>query len=181
MVLDNTPVHARIIHAATGEQRDVVVAFLLMDDPADDGLTTGWYWAEASRLSKAGWPQAVGNNQGPFRDAGTAFLAAENYTIQRLALAIRLRQAAGLVAAGEIDASPAEIAAWLQSIHDEDRRSGWARVTPVGPDPDARRWTDDKAELRHILATGTVPDERDESCRKWFRRLWRRGGIRRDD
>ena len=166
MLLDTLPVHAPITHAATGEERQIAAVLLLMNDPADDGLTSGWYWTAVPRnpepedlKSKRRWREAVGNRQGPFRDANTAFAAAENHTPQGAALAARLDQAAALLAAGEIDASPAAVGAWLQAAGDEDRRNGRSAVSPVGPDPEAQPPRNDRAELDEILTTGTVPDD----------------------
>ena len=166
MLLDTLPVHAPITHAATGEERQIAAVLLLMNDPADDGLTTGWYWTAVPRnpepedlKSKRRWREAVGNRQGPFRDANTAFAAAENHTPESAALAARLNQAAALLAAAEIDASPAAIGAWLQAAGDEDRRNGRSAVNPVGRDPEAQPPRNDRAELDEILTTGTVPDD----------------------
>ena len=177
MLLDTLPVHAPITDAASGEQRQVAAVLLLMNDPADDGLTTGWYWAAVPRnpepedlKSKRRWREAVTNRQGPFRDANAALAAAENHTPDGAALAARLEQAAALLAAGEIDASPAAIAAWLQTASDEDRVKGRSAASPVGPDPEAAPPRNDPAELDQILATGTVPDDGDED-----------GGDRSDD
>ena len=166
MLLDTLPFHAPITHAATGEERQVAAALLLMNEPADDGLTTGWYWTAVPRnpepedlKSKRHWREAVSNRQGPFRDANTAFVAAENHTPEGAALAARLSQAATLLAAGEIEASPAAVGAWLQAAGDEDRRNGRSAVSPTGPDPKAQPPRNDRAELDEILATGTVPDD----------------------
>ena len=46
MLLDTLPRHGPVSDPGTGEERRVAVALLLMNDPADDGLTTGWYWTE---------------------------------------------------------------------------------------------------------------------------------------
>ena len=166
MLLDTLPVHAPITHAASGEERQIAAALLLMNEPADDGLTTGWYWTAVPRnpepedlKSKHRWREAVRNRQGPFRDANTALAAAENHTAEGAALAARLSQAAALLAAGEIEASPAAINAWLQAAGDEDRRNGRSAISPVGPDPDAQPPRKDRAELDEILTTGTVPDD----------------------
>ena len=166
MLLDTLPVHAPITHAATGDERQIAAVLLLMNDPADDGLTTGWYWTAVPRnpepedlKSKRRWREAVGNRQGPFRDANTAFAAAENHTPEGAALAARLEQAAALLAAGEIDASPAAVSAWLQAAGNEDRRNGRSALSPVGPDPEAKPPRNDRAELDEILKTGTVPDD----------------------
>ena len=165
MLLDTLPVHAPITHAVTGEERQVAAVLLMMNDPADDGLTTGWYWTVVPRnpepedlKSKRRWREAVGNRQGPFRDANTAFAGAENHTPEKVALAARLSQAAALLAAGEIEASPAAVGAWLQAAGDEDRRNGRSATRPVGPDPEAQPPRNDTADLDEVLTTGAVPD-----------------------
>ena len=42
MQIDTLPVHAAVPDPETGEDRQVAAALLLMNDPADDGRTTGW-------------------------------------------------------------------------------------------------------------------------------------------
>lgn len=157
MQIDTLPVHAAVPDPETGEDRQVAAALLLMNDPADDGRTTGWYWTEVPRNPEPGdlksgrrWTAAVANHQGPFRDANTALAAAASHTPQGAALAARLGQAAELLRAGEIDATPAAIAAWLGE-------TGGA-AEPIGPDPDAKRTPTDSDELRKTLAEGETPD-----------------------
>ena len=157
MQIDTPPVHAPVPDPRSGEDRQVAAALLLMNDPADDGRTTGWYWTEVPRNPeprdlKSGrrWVAAVANHQGPFRDATTALAAAANHTPQGAALAARLGQAVELLRAGEIDATPAAIAAWIGE-------TGGA-TQPIGPDPDAKRTREDPDELRKMLAEGEIPD-----------------------
>ena len=155
MQIDTLPVHAPAPDPQSGEDRRIAAALLLMNDPADDGRATGWYWTVVPRdpeprdlKSRQRWTDAVANGQGPFRDANTALAAAGNHTPQGAALAARLEQAAALLRAGEIEATAEAIAEWLVE-------SGPA--TPVGPDPEARRTGDDPDEVRTML-DGEVPD-----------------------
>ena len=155
MQIDTLPVHAPAPDPQSGEDRRVAAALLLMNDPADDGLATGWYWAVVPRdpeprdlTSKQRWTGAVANGQGPFRDANTALAAAGNHTPQATALAARLEQAAALLRAGEIEATAEAIAEWLAEA---------GPATPVGRDPEATRSRDDPDEVRTML-DGEVPD-----------------------
>jgi len=155
MQIDTLPVHAPVTDPATGEERRIAAALLLMNDPADDGRTTGWYWSEVPRNPETGdlksrgrWTAAVASQQGPFRDANAALAAAENHTREGAALAARLEQAAGLLRGGEIEATPAAIAAWLGEA---------GPATPVGRDPDAKRGTENPEQVRTML-DGEVPD-----------------------
>ena len=161
MQIDTPPVHAPAPDPETGEERRVAAALLLMNDPADDGLATGWYWAvmppnpEGRDLtSRQRWTDAVDRSQGPFRDANTALAAAENHNPYAAALATRLEQAAALLRAGEIETTPDAIAGWLAE-------SGPA--APVGPDPEAERTADDPVEARKLL-DGEVPDPEEENA-----------------
>ena len=155
MQIDTLPVHASVADPESGEDRQVAASLLLMHDPADDGLATGWYWTVVppnpeprDLTSRQRWTDAVTNGQGPFRDANTALAAAANHTPQAAALAARLEQAAALLRAGEIDATAAAIAEWLGQA---------GPAAPVGPDPDATRSRDDPDEVRTML-DGEVPD-----------------------
>jgi hypothetical protein len=157
MQIDTLPVHAPVPDPESGEDRQVAVALLLMNDPADDGRTSGWYWTEVPRnpepedlMSRQRWTGAVAAQQGPFRDANTALAAAENHTPEGLALAARLGQAAELLRAGEIEATPETVADWL-------RNTGGA-TAPLGPDPEGARDREDPDELQRMLAEGEVPD-----------------------
>ena len=159
MLLDTLPRHGPVPDPGTGEERRVAVALVLMDDPADDGLTTGWYWTEVPNepkpedlKSKRRWRDAAAAGQGPVRDAAAAFAAAENHTREGRALAARLAQAAALLRAGEIEASASAIAKWLTA----------EGATPVGPPPDAGQPADDRTETDRILTTGVVPDDEDD-------------------
>ena len=160
MRIDTMPVHAPVADPATGKQRQVAAGLLLMDQPEDDGLTTGWYWTEVPRnpepedlVSRRRWTAAIANQQGPFCDANTAFSAAGNHTPETAALAARLTQAAALLRAGEIDATPEAITEWLAAGGD---------TQPIGPDPDAMRTPDDPDETRRMLAEGEVDDSAGE-------------------
>ena len=155
MQIDTLPVHAPAPDPQTGEDRQVAAALLLMNDPADDGRATGWYWTVVPRdpeprdlKSRQRWTGAVANGQGPFRDANTALAAAGNHTPQGAALAARLEQAAALLRAGEIEATAEAVAGWLIET---------GPATPVGPDPSARRTPDDAAQTRELL-DNEVPD-----------------------
>ena len=155
MQIDTRPVHAPVPDPQSGEDRRVAAALLLMTDPADDGLATGWYWTAVppdpeprDLTSRQRWTDAVANGQGPFRDANTALAAAGSHTPQGAALAARLEQAAALLRAGEIEATAEAIAEWLIEA---------GPATPVGPDSEARRNGDDPAETRELL-DGEVPD-----------------------
>jgi len=161
MQIDTLPVHAPVPDPTSGETRQVAAALLLMNDPVDDGRTTGWYWTEVPRNPeppdlKSGrrWTAAVTNHQGPFRDAHAALAAARNHTPQAAELAARLDQAAELLRAGEIDATPAAIAEWLGETGGATR--------PEGPDPGAKQTQEDPGELRRMLAEGEIPDPDDE-------------------
>ena len=170
MLLDTLPVHASVTDATNGEPRQVAAALLLMNEPADNGLTTGWYWtvvprnpAPADIKSAQRWRDAVANRQGPFRDANAALAAAENRTPEDDALATRLNQAASLLAAGEIEATPAGIAEWLNTAADTDRAA-----PPVGPAPMEPTTADPgtsvaRHELETLLRTGMVPDDADDA------------------
>ena len=156
MQIDTLPVHAPVPDPESGEDRQVAAALLLMNDPADDGRTTGWYWTAVPQnpeprdlTSRQRWTDAVANGQGPLRDANTALAAAGNHTPQGAALAARLEQAAALLRAGEIDATPEAIAEWLGAGGD---------TQPIGPDPDAMRTPDDPDEARRMLAEGEIND-----------------------
>ena len=163
MQIDTMPVHAAVSDPQTGEPRQVAAALLLMNNPADDGLTTGWYWTEVPRnpdpqdlRSRQRWTEAVTGRQGPFRDANAALAAAENHSPQAAELAGRLEQAAELLRAGEIDATPAAIAEWLGETSGE--------AEPIGPDPDARTTPEDPQEAQSALK-GEIPDpETDEDA-----------------
>ena len=157
MQIDTTPVHAAVtVNPDTLEQRQIASALLLMHSPADDGLTTGWYWTEVPEdpsaedlLSRQRWTAAITAGQGPFRDANTALAAAANHTPEAAALAARLGQAAELLRAGEIDATAAAIAEWLGE-------TGAAR--PVGPDPDTTTSPENPEETHRMLAEGEIPE-----------------------
>lgn len=155
MQIDTLPVHVAVTDPQSGEPRQVAAALLLMNDPADDGLTTGWYWTDMPRnpephdlKSRRRWTEAVVNNQGPFRDANAALAAAENHSPQAATLGARLEQAAELLRAGEIEATPAAIAEWLGNDSD---------AQPIGPDPDPEPTPEDLEETRKALA-GEIPD-----------------------
>ena len=166
MLLDTLPVHASVTDAMSGEPRQVAATLLLMNEPADNGLTTGWYWTVVPRNPGAAdlksaqrWRDAVANRQGPFRDANAALAAAENHTPEGDALATRLNQAASLMAAGEIEATPAAIAEWLHAATETDRTA-----PPVGPAPMKRTTvgpgaTAERDDLEILLRTGMVPDD----------------------
>ena len=161
MQIDTPPVHAQAPDPETGEDRRVAAALLLMNEPADDGRSTGWYWAVMPRdpeardlTSRQRWTDAVAGGQGPFRDANTALAAAENHNPQSAALAARLEQAAALLRAGEIDATADAIAEWLAEADP---------AAPVGADPDAKRTAEDPAETRKMFE-GDVPEAEDENA-----------------
>lgn len=163
MQIDSMPVHAAIRGQHDTEPRRIAAALLLMDDPADDGLTTGWYWAEVPSnpqsddlTSRERWTKAVHARQGPFRDGNTALQAAENPTPHATALAARLEQAAELIRSGEIDATPAAIADWL-GANTGDTQS-------VGPDPQARRTAENPHEARADLAGGVPEPEASDNA-----------------
>ena len=142
------------------------MALLLMNEPADNGLTTGWYWtvvprnpAPADLKSAQRWRDAIVNRQGPFRDANAALAAAENHTTEGDTLATHLNQAASLLAAGEIEATPAGIAEWLNTAADTDRAG-----PPVGPTPMEYTTADPgtstaRNELETLLRTGSIPED----------------------
>ena len=166
MLLDTLPVHASVTDAMSGEPRQVAAALLLMNEPTDNGLTTGWYWTVVPRnpapvdlKSAQRWRDAIVNHQGPFRDANAALAAAENHTPEGDALATRLNQAARLLAAGEIEATPAGIAEWLNAAAEADRTA-----PPVGPASMERTrgghgTNAARDELETLLRTGMVPDD----------------------
>ena len=161
MQLDTPPVQTPVPDPETGEDRRIAAALLLMDDPADDGLATGWYWSvmppepePRDLTSRERWTRAAVNGQGPFRDANTALGAAGNQTPQAAALAARHEQAAALLRAGEIDATAEAIAGWLADT---------GAATPVGPDADATPTSEDPAETRALL-DGDVPDADEEDA-----------------
>lgn len=171
MQLDTLPVHAAVTDAMSGEPRQVAAALLLMNEPADSLLTTGWYWtvvprnpAPADLKSAQRWRDAIVNHQGPFRDANAALAAAENHTPEGDALAISLHQAASLLAGGEIEATPAGIAEWLNAAADTNRTA-----PPVGPAPTKRTrvggpgTSTARNELETLLRTGVVPDDADDA------------------
>ena len=170
MLLDTLPIHASVTDAMSGEPRQVAAALLLMNEPADNGLTTGWYWtvvprnpAPADLKFARRWLDAVANRQGPFRDANAALAAAENHTPEGDALAIRLHQTASLLAAGEIESTPAGIAKWLNAAAEADRTA-----PPVGPAPmertrDGPGTTAERHELEMLLRTGMVSDDADDA------------------
>lgn len=170
MLLDTLPVHASVTDAMSGEPRQVAAALLLMNEPADSLQTTGWYWTVVPRnpapvdlKSAQRWRDAIVNHQGPFRDANAALAAAENHTLEGDALATRLKQAASLLAAGEIEATPAGIAEWLNTAADTDRAG-----PPVGPTPMERTTADPgtsaaRNELETLLRTSMVPDDADDA------------------
>ncbi len=145
MILGSPPEKAVILHEATGGEHHVATALLLMNEPEDDGLASGWYWtpvpANAGTEDLAAslrWRTACARQQGPFRDAGAALRAAERCTPERTATAILLRQAADAVLTGETPANPAHIANWIES-HEmlAAARGGEPPPPPVGPDPAA--------------------------------------------
>ena len=166
MLLDTLPVHASVTDAMSGEPHQIAAVLLLMNEPADNGLTTGWYWtvvprnpAPADLKSAQRWRAAIANRQGPFRDANAALASAENHTPEGDALATRLNQAASLLAAGEIEATPAGIAEWLNTAAETDRTA-----PPVGPAPIERTragpgTSAERDELETLLRTGRVPED----------------------
>ena len=167
MQIDTLPVHAPVPDPASGEEREVAAALLLMNEAADDGRTTGWYWAVVPRnpepedmKSRRRWTEAVTNHQGPFRDANTAIAAAENHTPQTTALATRLGQAAELLRAGEIDTTVEAISEWLLDAGAPDRGADTEPPAPVGPDPDAGAQDGDPEDTAAALR-GEIPDEGD--------------------
>ena len=120
MLLDHEPVHAAVTHETTGAEYRVATALVLMNDAADDGGTTGWYWTRVPEkpthdelVSTRRWREAVANRQGPCADAATALRAAACTSRGRDATARRLEQAAALIRGGELDATAAEIGRWL--------------------------------------------------------------------
>ena len=161
MQIDTPPVQTPVPDPETGEDRRIAAALLLMDDPADDGLTTGWYWSvmppepePRDLTSRERWTRAAVNGQGPFRDANTALGAAGNQTPQAAALAARLEQAAALLRAGEIEATAETIAEWLAET---------GPATPVGPDAEATPPKEDPAETRELLDREVPDAEEDEA------------------
>ena len=170
MLLDTLPVHASVTDAMSGEPRQVAAALLLMNEPADNLLTTGWYWTVVPRnpspvdlRSAQRWRNAIFNHQGPFRDANAALAAAENHTLEGDALAIRLHQAASLLASGEIEATPTGIAEWLNAAAYINRTA-----PPIGPALMERtragpRTSAARNELVTLLRTGMVPDHADDA------------------
>ncbi|MYH30162.1 MAG: hypothetical protein F4018_03430 [Acidobacteria bacterium] len=163
MQIDTMPVHAAVSDPQTGEPRQVAAALLLMHDPADDGLTTGWYWTEVPRnpepqdlKSRQRWTEAVAGGQGPFRDANAALAAAQNHSPQAAELAGRLEQAAELLRGGEIEATPAAIAEWLEKANDG--------AEPIGPDPNANSTPENPEEARSALEGETPDPETDDDA-----------------
>ena len=174
MILGSPPEKAVILHEATGGEHHVATALLLMNEPGDDGLASGWYWtpvpanAGAEDLAASlRWHTAVARQQGPFRDAGAALRGAERCTPERTATAILLRQAADAVLTGETEADPAHIADWIES-HEmlAAARGGEPPPPPVGPDPAAgphRKPTTAAAMLRNAEAgERSAADETEE-------------------
>lgn len=160
MQIDTLPVHAAVNDPQSGEPREVAAALLLMNDPADDGLTTGWYWTEVPHnpdakdlKSRQRWTEAVNGQQGPFRDANTALAAAENHTPETAELAARLSQAAELLRGGEIEATAAAIAEWL-GIANQDSR-------PIGPDATTTPEPPSENDVRETL-DAEVPDAEED-------------------
>ncbi len=167
MTLSSMPEHTRLIHAR-GYEIQVAVALLLMDDPLDDGRTTGWYWTpvppdptEADLVSAHRWNEAVRHQQGPFRDAQAAFRGAEHVSERTQQLGQRLEQAAALVRAGEVVADAAQVADWLRDAQAEDDRRARkdGRAAEAAADADA--------------GASPVPVRTDE---QWREELW--AGLR---
>ena len=143
MQIASLPTKTSIVHRISHEEHDIAVAHLLMDDPEDSGLTSGFYWAklppgatEGDLLSKDRWVHAVRREQGPFRRPAAAIIGAEKATAMRYAIAAVLRQAAELVLSGEIDDDLEAISAgianheWIEAAHE-------GRMPPAPPGPDA--------------------------------------------
>ena len=141
MLIAGTPVACEAPHVEGGQRRAIWVALLKMDEPEDEGLTTGFYWraapvdAEASDAERddiEAWRKAARNQQGPHRNVQMAIEAVAWYTVERAMLAARLEEAAEAVRCGKINPKVDEVAAWLA----ESQRMDSAAATPAAPEPE---------------------------------------------
>ena len=144
MLIAGTPVACEAPHVEGGHRRAIWVAMLKMDEPEDEGLTTGYYWraapvdAEASDAERddiEAWRNAARNQQGPHRNAQTAIEAVAWYTVERAMLAARLEEAAEAVRCGKLDPKTEAVAAWLA---ESQRMDSAAAATPA-PGPESAR------------------------------------------
>ena len=173
MLLDSKPERVTIQHGETSEEQHIATALLLMNEPGDDGLTSGWYWTHVpggasnrDLTSAKRWRGAVQQQQGPFRDADAAVRGAEHWSPERTAFAILLRQVSDGVLTGETAAKWQEIGEWVEN-HDmvAKARAGTAPEAATGADPDAKP-VDSKARtsaLKEKLRTAEL-GERPEAA-----------------
>ena len=166
MQLDQLPTTTRITDEDTGQEQDIAVALLLMNEPEDDGRTTGWYWSaiprERSQVLLQGkklWKDAVDQHQGPFEDAGAAIRGAGDWSPLRHAVALLLRQAASLVLSGQTAPDAAAIAKWIDG-HEwvEKARQGEKVPMAHGAEAGAVAAAADNTELLKTLSEGDIPD-----------------------
>lgn len=173
MQIASLPTKTSIVHRISRDEHDIAVAQLLMDDPGDNGLSSGFYWAklppgatEADLVSKDRWVHAVRREQGPFRRPAAAIIGAEKATAMRYAIAAVLRQAAELVLSGEIEDDVEAIAGgianheWIAAAHE-------GRMPPPPPGPDTTETPSHEeragafAEAMRASETGDRPEAED--------------------
>ena len=162
MLLVSDPVRARIRHSETGVEHEVLIGELVMDEPADEGLTTGWYWrtdaAEGTEDKMDAWRTAVQSEHGPHRNAEGAVAAVAYWSWPRAAMAQRLNEAAELVRKGDIAPTPDDVSEWLTAAKTIDDAS--RQASGSGPhDPDSRRTAEINEARRPVDGTVTPSDE----------------------
>ena len=158
MRLASDPVRARIRHSETGVEHEVLIGELVMDEPADEGLTTGWYWRtdapEGSEAKLDAWLTAAQSEHGPHRNAQGAVAAVAYWSWARAAMAQRLNEAAELVRKGDIAPTPGDVGDWLTAAKAIDDASRQASTS--GPhDPDSRKTADINEGRRPVDGTVT--------------------------
>ena len=171
MQLDQAPTTARVRLGATGREEVIAIALVLMDQPEDDGLTTGWYWTvvpeegtEVRLLARERWTDAVRRHQGPFADGAAAIRGAGEWSPARETAAALLRQAAALVLSGETAPDGAAIASWIDG-HEWTEAAAKGERPPVPPGPEEGAGTaaaDNRSLLKELRkAEAPAGDESD--------------------
>lgn len=156
MRVDGTPLATTVRHAETGEEHEVLVANLVMDDAADNGLTTGWYWQLPDGRAPADpelWRDAVRAERGPCRNAQNALSAVGNWSRRAACMAARLEELAELVRSGEIDPGAQTASDYIERATEIDRRAFDARSN----DDSAARDASDARGETEALDAGLSP------------------------
>ena len=130
-------VRMRARHAETGTDREILLAELVMDDPADAGRAGGWYWRFRNEGGEPddleAWQDAVRAERGPHRSPTNAVAAVGHWTQAAAEIAARLGEAAELVRTGDLAPESGAVSEWLRTAERMDRAARGDH-RPAGPE-----------------------------------------------